>query len=266
MTEQKKIENTHRTPCEELGYKVGDKFVVEGSYLFKDGTELYLVFDDDTTWPCFSIINKELSSSDIMHVDGISAFIPLDEVIKVSSTTTPTQYQFKKGDKVKVVKKCSSRTNCHYGEKWECVWVSAMDGIVGEVGEVIEIYDKVRDEVTGICVDFEYIRWNLPSDSLELVVEDTIADTQPDAIELMNAASEEISKFGDMVDSWLAKAEDKPQELLLDKFYKFKEELSYHSAVLVVGDSITLEFDDYEFSGDKERILKVMDMLLDLHG
>jgi len=34
------------TPCEKLGYKVGDKFTCLGGEEFEDGTELRLVKDD----------------------------------------------------------------------------------------------------------------------------------------------------------------------------------------------------------------------------
>lgn len=42
------------TPCEKLGYKVGDKFGVIGNhYNLKKGTEVYLAEDDGSEYPKF---------------------------------------------------------------------------------------------------------------------------------------------------------------------------------------------------------------------
>lgn len=43
-----------KTPCEELGYKVGDKFVALEHSLFPEGTILTLHRDDGTSIPLFA--------------------------------------------------------------------------------------------------------------------------------------------------------------------------------------------------------------------
>lgn len=44
------------TPCEKLGYKVGDRFVVQGSKTFDDGSIIELYYDDGTNCPCFKLV------------------------------------------------------------------------------------------------------------------------------------------------------------------------------------------------------------------
>ena len=46
--------NSKMTPCERLGYKVGDEFeVIEDSAYFKKGDVVYLMVDDDSSCPFF---------------------------------------------------------------------------------------------------------------------------------------------------------------------------------------------------------------------
>lgn len=47
------------TPCEELGYKVGDKFIVvesDGGYGFTEGSIVVLEEDDGSPCPCFKLL------------------------------------------------------------------------------------------------------------------------------------------------------------------------------------------------------------------
>lgn len=84
-------------------------------------------------------------------------------------------YKFKEGDKVRVVKKCVSYSNCHYGNQWENNWGDDMDVYIysKEIGIVYQVTDL------GIKVDFEDDFWYFPSDALELVednVQKSLAD------------------------------------------------------------------------------------------
>lgn len=85
-------------------------------------------------------------------------------------------YKFKEGDRVRVVKKCESYSNCHYGKEWNAGWNADMTKYIlsKEVGEVAET--NLR---TGIRVIFKDNSWYFPSDALELVEDDvqkTLAD------------------------------------------------------------------------------------------
>ncbi len=44
------------TPCEELGYKVGDEFVVTGGTMFTTGDIIVLIYDDGTSVPEFKLV------------------------------------------------------------------------------------------------------------------------------------------------------------------------------------------------------------------
>lgn len=47
----------HKTPCEELGYEVGDRFIVnDGGYGFADNSMIELEHDDRTNVPLFALI------------------------------------------------------------------------------------------------------------------------------------------------------------------------------------------------------------------
>lgn len=72
------------TPCEELGYKVGDEFVVvRGNGSLLEGDIVYLPEDDGTNCPKFS--KKEGRTE--LDADSLSktttAYLPLDWVTKI---------------------------------------------------------------------------------------------------------------------------------------------------------------------------------------
>ena len=75
------------TPCEELGYKVGDKFTVieDDANYFKSGERVYLVKDDDTNIPMFS----KIKGNTICKNNGefTTGYLRLSEVIKITETT-----------------------------------------------------------------------------------------------------------------------------------------------------------------------------------
>lgn len=62
------------TPCESLGYRVGDKFREIFPFYFNEGAELTLVEDDGTNMPLFSGEANEFSEK---------YFLSLGEVIKI---------------------------------------------------------------------------------------------------------------------------------------------------------------------------------------
>lgn len=63
------------TPCQKLGYKVGDKFKCKKTCAFAIGDMLELVFDDGSDIPLFKSI-----------VGGAEIFISLEDVEKIRDT------------------------------------------------------------------------------------------------------------------------------------------------------------------------------------
>lgn len=59
------------TPCEKLGWKVGDKFTVKGSDWFEDGEELLLFQDDGDEEPVW------MDSSEDLWYELISKMTPI---------------------------------------------------------------------------------------------------------------------------------------------------------------------------------------------
>lgn len=81
------------TPCEELGYKVGDKFVViDISGACSDteaGEVVYLSEDDGTSYPSFSTAERGLSNR-VMHISAIKQITPnTDEGIEWNGGECP---------------------------------------------------------------------------------------------------------------------------------------------------------------------------------
>jgi len=78
------------TPCEKLGYKVGDVFIVEESYggdiPYNDNLHVVLAIDDGTECPKFVVLGANLSSDKISKHD----YIYLYNVVKVSATSDTT--------------------------------------------------------------------------------------------------------------------------------------------------------------------------------
>ena len=76
------------TPCEKMGYKVGDKFKVLSSVEgFTEGQEIELYEDDGTDMPLFSGENNYHN-----HAGGNpGAYFPLSEVEKITSSASERQ-------------------------------------------------------------------------------------------------------------------------------------------------------------------------------
>ena len=86
-------------------------------------------------------------------------------------------YQFKEGDKVRVVKKCEGDSICHYGNRWEAMWNEKMSKYI--LSKEVGVVDKGNYMNSGIRVIMEDDFWYFPSDALELVednVQKTLAD------------------------------------------------------------------------------------------
>jgi len=75
------------TPCEKLGYKVGDRFVVNecvewgGLFIFSEGSVVELFEDDGTNAPKFKLINGECGFNNADGEPG--AYDGLDNVTKI---------------------------------------------------------------------------------------------------------------------------------------------------------------------------------------
>lgn len=78
------------TPCEKLGYKVGDRFEANGSSVFCDGTILTLVKDDYSAIPLFEVVDSRHDRK------GREGYCSLENVTKISHTKT----QLRPGDYV----------------------------------------------------------------------------------------------------------------------------------------------------------------------
>lgn len=56
------------TPCEKLGYKVGDLFITtEDAVTIEPGTLVKLYFDDGTNMPKFEVLLGQRSGSPVLH-------------------------------------------------------------------------------------------------------------------------------------------------------------------------------------------------------
>lgn len=74
---------SEQTPCEKLGYKVGDRFVVTGpGGNFNKGSAIELIHDDASSMPRFKIISGVCNTS--RDCDGTS-FTHLDRLTKIES-------------------------------------------------------------------------------------------------------------------------------------------------------------------------------------
>jgi hypothetical protein len=85
-------------PCEELGYEVGDKFIVadlDGGYGFTKGSIIVLEYDDRSSCPCFRLL--EGSHTERGRVSG---YMQLDRVNLYKETEN--KMSLKIGDKIKL--------------------------------------------------------------------------------------------------------------------------------------------------------------------
>ncbi|AHX01161.1 hypothetical protein M316_0096 [Nitrincola phage 1M3-16] len=92
---------TKMTPCEELGYKVGDKFeVLESSAGFTPGAIIELYEDDGSDCPIFKGLNSQYK-----HCDGEEGtYLELDNVKKIEGEKTHCQkLGYEIGDKFEVI-------------------------------------------------------------------------------------------------------------------------------------------------------------------
>lgn len=88
-------------------------------------------------------------------------------------------YEFKEGDKVRVVNKFLQGSYSHYNDQWKGYWHRNMDKYVnsGEIGQVVGESDE------GILVNLKHsdgsnVRWYFPSDSLELVKDNEVSEEE----------------------------------------------------------------------------------------
>lgn len=107
------------TPCERLGFKVGDRFVVRASPIVSDGSTVELSEDDGTVLPRFRLLFGESSSSNGSprgQPRTKGGFMSLDSVTKITdqpqkeecNMTTPIRDN--SGARVQAVR------SCFYGE------------------------------------------------------------------------------------------------------------------------------------------------------
>lgn len=71
---------SHKTPCEVLGYKEGDKFIARNCFFFPDGAIMELYNDDGSELPLFTGEECTLNNGP----DGIGgAFESINGLVKV---------------------------------------------------------------------------------------------------------------------------------------------------------------------------------------
>lgn len=85
------------TPCEELGYKVGDRFLVLETSTFQKGAIVELYRDDGTACPLFKGNETKYKLCD----GAPGAFIPLKKVQKLHPIMALIQKRDKQAEKVK---------------------------------------------------------------------------------------------------------------------------------------------------------------------
>lgn len=73
-----------KTPCEKLGYEIGDQFEVMQDDLFGVGSVVVLDIDDNSDCPLFKLVKGSCSISDN------KAYCDLDSVRKIDKTRFPT--------------------------------------------------------------------------------------------------------------------------------------------------------------------------------
>jgi len=79
------------TPCEKLGYKVGQRFIAKGAPHFADGSIVELYRDDGTGLPCWKLIEGKCSflnaGGNAGAFDSIGCFEPLDATMTIITRT-----------------------------------------------------------------------------------------------------------------------------------------------------------------------------------
>ena len=99
----KKQANKHLTPCEQLGYKVGDKFIVlKTTDGFTNGQTVHLYKDDGTSMPLFEGANTRFA---LCGEDGSGAFLFLDFVKPFKESNTKEEKKMTEVNQQKVANK-----------------------------------------------------------------------------------------------------------------------------------------------------------------
>jgi len=84
------------TPCEKLGYKVGQRFIAKGAPQFADGSIVELYRDDGTDLPCWKLIEGKCSFLNAGGYAGaydfIGCFEPLDATMTIITRTNGQPY------------------------------------------------------------------------------------------------------------------------------------------------------------------------------
>lgn len=230
------------TPCEKLGYKVGDKFRLERDTAaeMRESEELVITLlkDDGTNCPQFSGFTEFDDSSDI------NLFLDLDEVYKLD-------YDIQVGDVVVVARmvKSNDPNGMGLGEKWDNQWYYKMDAYIDKQF-TISIIDSYGAR-------FENdVKYGFPLTSLKLIGRDNIRQN------IANSAEPE---------KIVETKTEEPLPNLVDVFKKFASDLGsgYDTALFLTKDGhlvkYGLDFDCYEWKGTEAEIIDKINLLRQLH-
>lgn len=131
-----------KTPCQERGYKVGDRFRVVEDGEFTKGSIITLFRDDGTDGPLFKL---ESGHTEYLNADGDrGAYEGLDNVTKLDSTYTG--HGSKPGDRVEYVNQHGLLSHVLYGKR---------DTLVDDVDNAI-----ARPHVGGSTATIVNVRWD----------------------------------------------------------------------------------------------------------
>lgn len=136
------------TPCEKLGYKVGDKFRYTGEDHYIAYT-LKLVEDDGTCIPCFERL--DWMTSRFIHVDNVTPLKPIDDI---------TPLKPKPEDEITI-----TTTYGALAEVYAVMGKSNGDPGEGDLWSIAEkildpnrrVYNELSPELTG-SIDYESIQ------------------------------------------------------------------------------------------------------------
>lgn len=134
-----------KTPCEQRGYKVGDRFrVLEGSGTFREGAIVSLFRDDGSSCPCFKLEEGQMYRLYECADGALGAYTLLKYVTKLDSTYTG--HGFKPGDRVEYVNQHGLLSHALYGKRGT---------VVDDVRNAI-----ARPHVGGITATNVNVRWD----------------------------------------------------------------------------------------------------------
>ena len=219
------------TPCEKLGYKVGDKFrlTTEGAKEVGESADVVLSLHDDDGSDCPEFYGSTIYEDELMYVE-------LEHVYKLTT-------DFEVGDVVKVVRK-TKRLDPHgmgFDRLWKNSWADGMDAYLDK-----ELRIKYIHSLRGAALDGA-VAFDFPLVSLQLV-------SRPSKAEVVVTPTE-------------LEVEPTPEPNLLEVFRQFANSCgdSYDVELIVKRDSYTLTFDHYEWNGDSTRMIDMMNLLRQLH-